>query len=132
MLEWVLSTHTRPSNKNSPMTALEGLANQRSAPLSKLDLGLYHFDPAGLRLAKQTLANFIEKASRLYEHEREEPDGSSELRRYLTRWLRWARAGLTAEPTDGGIIWTDNPAPELRGLPPPARQKCQPQEAGGE
>ena len=54
----------------------------------------YHLGPAGLRLAKQTLADFIEKASRLYEQEREEPDGSSELRRYLTRWLGWARGGL--------------------------------------
>jgi hypothetical protein len=31
----------------------------------------YHFGPTGLAVAKQTLANFIEKASRLYEQERE-------------------------------------------------------------
>ncbi len=83
-------------------------------------------------MAKDTIQRFVERATRLYEQEREEPDGSSGLGRYVTRWLRWARAGLTAEPTDGGIIWTDNPAPELHGLPPPARQKCQPQEAGAE
>jgi hypothetical protein len=29
----------------------------------------YHFSPAGLTVAKQTIANFIEKASRLYEQE---------------------------------------------------------------
>jgi hypothetical protein len=30
----------------------------------------YRFSPAGLTLAKQTIANFIEKASRLYEQKR--------------------------------------------------------------
>jgi hypothetical protein len=30
----------------------------------------YRFAPAGLAVAKQTMANFIEKASRLYEQER--------------------------------------------------------------
>jgi hypothetical protein len=29
----------------------------------------YHFSPAGLGVAKQTIANFIEKASRLYEQD---------------------------------------------------------------
>jgi hypothetical protein len=30
----------------------------------------YHFSPTGLRVAKKTIANFIEKASRLYEQKR--------------------------------------------------------------
>ena len=30
----------------------------------------YHFGPAGLTVAKQTITNFIEKASRPYEQER--------------------------------------------------------------
>ena len=30
----------------------------------------YHFGPAGLAVAKQTIANFIEKATRLYGQER--------------------------------------------------------------
>ena len=30
----------------------------------------YHFSPAGLTVAKQTITNFIKKASRLYEQER--------------------------------------------------------------
>jgi hypothetical protein len=29
-----------------------------------------HFSPTGLRVAKKTIANFIEKASRLYEQKR--------------------------------------------------------------
>jgi len=31
----------------------------------------YHFSPTGLRVAKKTIANFIEKASRLYEQKSE-------------------------------------------------------------
>jgi hypothetical protein len=30
----------------------------------------YHFSPAGLTVAKKTIADFIEKASRLYEQKR--------------------------------------------------------------
>ena len=38
-----------------------------------------HFSPAGLTVAKQTVANFMEKASRLYEQERERPQDASPL-----------------------------------------------------
>jgi hypothetical protein len=59
----------------------------------------YHFGPAGLKLAKQTLANFIEKPSRLYEQERQEPDGSCPLEMYFRRWRSWTRAGLERTAT---------------------------------
>ncbi len=92
----------------------------------------FHFSRKGLTVAKATIYKFVERAARLYEQEREEPDRSSGLGSYVTRWLRWARAGLDRRMSDGGIRWADNPAPELRGLPPPPRQKCQPEEAGAE
>ena len=40
----------------------------------------YHFSPAGLTVAKQTIANFIAKASRLYEQERRTVSAVSRLR----------------------------------------------------
>ena len=59
----------------------------------------YHFSPAGLSVAKQTVANFIEKASRLYEQERSRPSGASPLEMYARRWLRWCKGGMQAKTT---------------------------------
>ena len=53
----------------------------------------YHFSPAGLAVAKQTITNFIEKASRLYEQERRAASATSPLEMYVRRWLRWAEGG---------------------------------------
>lgn len=49
---------------------------------------------AGLAVAKQTVANFIEKASRLYEQERRAASAASPLEMYVRRWVGWATAGL--------------------------------------
>jgi hypothetical protein len=59
----------------------------------------YHFSSAGLSVAKQTVASFIEKASRLYERERWTPSGASPLEMYariLGRpgWMMPHRAAL--------------------------------------
>jgi hypothetical protein len=51
----------------------------------------YHFSPAGLAVAKKTIANFIEKASRLYEQERRTVSAVSPLEMYVKRWRRWVR-----------------------------------------
>ena len=47
-----------------------------------------------LVLAKQTIANFIEKASRLYEQKRSAGSSVTALEVYVRQWLRWSRAGL--------------------------------------
>jgi hypothetical protein len=47
----------------------------------------YHFSRKGLMLAKQTIANFIDKASRLYEQERAGPSDASPLEMYVKRWV---------------------------------------------
>jgi hypothetical protein len=52
------------------------------------------FSPAGLAVAKQTIANYIEKASRLYEQERSTVSAAAALEMYVRRWLRWAKGGL--------------------------------------
>jgi hypothetical protein len=54
----------------------------------------YHFSPAGLTMAKQTITNFIEKASQLYEQERRVVSAASPLEMYVRQWLKWARAGV--------------------------------------
>jgi hypothetical protein len=53
----------------------------------------YHFSPAGLSVAKKTIDNFIEKASRLYEQRRRAGSSASPLEMYVRRWLGWFRAG---------------------------------------
>jgi hypothetical protein len=48
-----------------------------------------------MRVAEQTIANFIEKASRLYEQERNAVLAATALEMYVRRWVRWVRGGLT-------------------------------------
>jgi RNA-directed DNA polymerase len=54
----------------------------------------YHFSPAGLAMAAKTIANFIEKASRLYEQKRGTVSAVAALGVYVRRWVMWAHAGL--------------------------------------
>jgi len=54
----------------------------------------YHFSRERLTVAKQTVANFIEKASRLYELERSTVSAVSPLEMFVKRWHRWARGGV--------------------------------------
>ena len=49
----------------------------------------YHFNPAGLTVAAKTVANFIEKASRLYEQERRAASAAaSPVEIYVRRWVQ--------------------------------------------
>ena len=45
-------------------------------------------------LAENTLRYFIDKASRLYEREREDPSGSSAIGTYVRRWNGWVKSGV--------------------------------------
>jgi hypothetical protein len=54
----------------------------------------YHFSPERLSVAKKTIENFIEKASRLYEQKRSAGSSVTALEVYVRQWLRWSRAGL--------------------------------------
>jgi RNA-directed DNA polymerase len=58
----------------------------------------YHFSPAGLTVAAKTIANFIEKASRLYEQKRRAGSARAALEMYVRRWVRWANCGLVHSP----------------------------------
>jgi len=57
----------------------------------------YHFSPRGLGLARKTVENFLARATRLYEQEREAPDGASMLGLYVRRWVSWVEGGLGAD-----------------------------------
>jgi RNA-directed DNA polymerase len=64
-----------------------------------------HFTADSLTLAVGTLANFVERASRLYEQEREGPDRPSRLGAYVRRWCAWASGGLRGiEPGAAMIV----------------------------
>ena len=54
-----------------------------------------------LTVAQRTVANFIEKASRLYEQKRSAVSSVSPLEMYVRRWLGWAKAGVWLDGPDG-------------------------------
>ena len=56
--------------------------------------GVFHFSQDGLRVAKLTIQKFVGHAARLYEQEREEPNGPSLLGVYVRRWISWVEGGL--------------------------------------
>ncbi len=64
----------------------------------------YHFGPDGLGVARATIEKFIKRASRLYEQEREERDGSSALGMYVRRWVGWASGGLSPAGGSGIVL----------------------------
>jgi RNA-directed DNA polymerase len=70
--------------------------------IGKIERGLdflgYHFGPTGLTVAKKTIANFIENASRLYGQERNAGSAVAALEMYARRWFRWASGGLVMFP----------------------------------
>jgi hypothetical protein len=53
----------------------------------------YHFSPTELHIAKRTIANFIEKASRLYEQTHSAVLAATALEMYVRRWVRWVSGG---------------------------------------
>ncbi len=54
----------------------------------------YRFSREGLRVAKATIERFVARATRLYEQEREDREGSSALGMYVRRWNGWVKGGL--------------------------------------
>ena len=50
-----------------------------------------HFGPEGLGVATEAIERFVARAVQLYEQEREEASGSSQLGFFVRRWHRWVR-----------------------------------------
>ena len=69
-----------------------------------------HFSPSGLTVAKQTIADFIEKTSRLYEQKCRAALAATALEMYVRRWARWA--------TDGRLVQGSQVSPEPKGSQP--------------
>jgi hypothetical protein len=90
---------------NQVLTALRLTKHPDKTYIGRIARGFdflgYHFSPAGLGVAAQTVRHFVARVHRLHEREREKPDGSSTLGIYVRRWVRWVRAGLR-----GGRGWT--------------------------
>jgi RNA-directed DNA polymerase len=55
------------------------------------------FSRKGLRLARKTLTNALEKWHRLYEQRKTAPESAVDPGAYWRRWCSWARGGLTQE-----------------------------------
>ena len=53
-----------------------------------------HLAPGRLTLSRATVERFVERAHRLYELERGEPEGFPRLGAYVRRWRGWARGGF--------------------------------------
>ena len=49
-------------------------------------------------LASATVERFVERATRLYEHERAQSRETPLLGQYVRRWLGWAHGGLSDKP----------------------------------
>jgi hypothetical protein len=60
----------------------------------------YHFSQARLTVAAKTLANFIEKASLLYEQKRGAVLAATALEMHVRRWVRWTRLGEMTRQCD--------------------------------
>ncbi len=54
----------------------------------------YHFSRGALGVAEKTISNFVARYHRLYEQQKTAPEGAVELGDYVSRWVRWATAGL--------------------------------------
>ncbi len=50
----------------------------------------YHFGPAGLAVARETIRKFVERALRLYEQESGDHSKVSRFGAYVRRWTSWA------------------------------------------
>ena len=86
----------------------------------------YHFSGDGLRMAKATIQRFVERATRLYEQECVEPDGSSTLGMYVRRWIGWASGALGPAVGSGRVLRFADAGST------PARHEAQPGEADEE
>ena len=84
---------------NQRLAALDLEKHPDKTFIGKIERGFdflgYHFSPAQLTVAAKTIANFIEKASLLYEQKRSGVLSATALEMYVRRWVRWTVSGLS-------------------------------------
>ena len=61
----------------------------------------YRFSRKGLAVAEKTIANFVERLTRLYEPGRSAQERTLRLGIYVRRWVGWVQGGLTQGSFDG-------------------------------
>ena len=87
---WQLRSAVKVVNQTLGMLRLEKHPDKTF--IGRIERGFdflgYHFSPAGLGVAAKTIANFIEKASRLYEQKRPAGSARATLEMYARRWVR--------------------------------------------
>ena len=79
------------------------------------DFLAYHFSRDGLRVAKKTMKNFVERAVQLYEQERSGRSGPDPLGQYVRRWTAWVRGGLEERMTSGLVCGSFSLPHECQG-----------------
>ena len=84
---------------NETFTALKLAKHPDKTFIGRIDKGfdflVYHFSRKALTLANHTIQHFRAHLRRLYEQQQTAPDrGAAVLGDYVTRWRRWAAAGL--------------------------------------
>lgn len=88
VIRWQLRGAVKVVNRMLGMLGLEKHPDKTF--IGRIERGFdflgYHFGPAGLTVAAKTIANFIEKASRLYEQERSAVLAATALEMYVRRW----------------------------------------------
>jgi autotransporter-associated beta strand protein len=101
---WKLRRAVRVVNEQRPALDLEQHPDKTF--IGRIAKGFdfldYHFDGAGMTVARATVERFVEHTTRLSEQERRTPHGPALLGRYVRRWMGWCGAELflrTASPT---------------------------------
>jgi hypothetical protein len=107
---WSTLAHTRTradaapavvSSRKPPPTTCWTRPHPDKAFIGRIERGFdflgYHFSRAGLKVAKKTIANFIEKASRLYEQKCRAVSTAPALEMYVRRWVQWANGGMIVD-----------------------------------
>ena len=101
-MSFLLNAYFRPNPEvqRFRLNVLEAYRSRRTfsadEPWKGFDFLGYHFNSQWLGLARMTMENYLTRATRLYEQERENPQSFSRLGLYVRHWVRWAESGLRA------------------------------------
>ncbi len=83
---------------NEQLHALDLQQHPDKTFIGSIDKGFdflgYHFSREGLAVAQQTITNFVERLTRLYEQSHATEDRAQRLGDYVRRWVGWVQGGL--------------------------------------
>jgi hypothetical protein len=86
---------------NQELDALDLEKHPQKTFIGRIERGFdflgYHVSPAGLTVARETMARFVRRVTQLYEGEPGESFDSARLGDYVSRWTRGVRAGVSVD-----------------------------------